>query len=492
MEKPLGRDFRTVWAASAISFIGDGLTIGAMPLLAASLTRDPRVIGLVGVASSIGWLLLGLFSGVLIDRVHRIGLMWRVNALRMVIMFVFSVFVLTGHVTIAGLFLASLILGMTRPFFDNAFSAAVPELVQPEDLERANSRTQFGMVFGANLLGPPLGAALFVAAAGLPFLLDATSFLVGAALMFWLVRGTPLRVRRGQGPRPAMRAELREGLQHLWSDRIIRAQCLALSAINAVMAGMIAILVLYTLEVLDQPELIYGWLVASFAVGGLIAGVVTPRWVGVVGPGRAAGLSVVGFGLAPAIIGVTSSVAITMVCLVLFGMMSVQWNVVTASYRQRAVPGELLGRVTSAYRMVGYLAAPLGGIGAGLLAHQIGVGPTYAFAGVVLLVVAAIVYPTLSRMPWPDEVEGPPDAATDSARDGGGDQDGPDLAAAVDEPVSGDDVVEPVRRVDRGAQRPIGDESEQHLDVTRPLGGGSGTDAAPREHRLTEACHRQE
>lgn len=488
MNKPLGRDFRTVWTASAISFIGDGLTIGAMPLLAASLTRDPRVIGLVGAASSIGWLLLGLFSGVLIDRVNRIGLMWRVNALRMIIMFVFSVFVLTGHVTIAGLFLASLVLGMTRPFFDNAFSAAVPELVQPEDLERANSRTQFGMVFGANLLGPPLGAALFVAASGLPFLLDATSFLVGAALMSWIVRGTPLRVRRGQGVRPAVRAELREGLQHLWSDRIIRAQCLALSAINAVMAGMIAILVLYTLEVLDQPELIYGWLVASFAVGGLIAGVITPTWVRIVGPGRAAGLSVVGFGLAPAIIGVTSAVPITMACLVLFGMMSVQWNVVTASYRQRAVPGELLGRVTSAYRMLGYLAAPLGGIGAGLLAHQIGVGPTYASAGVLLLLVAAVVYPTLSRMPWPDEVDGPSDPGGAS----GGDEDGPDLAPGVDEPVSDHDVVEPVRRLDRGAQRPVRDQPEERVDVTRPLGGGAGSHASAREHRLTEARHRQQ
>jgi hypothetical protein len=42
----LGRPYWTVWIAASVSFIGDGITFGALPLLAASITGDPRIVSL--------------------------------------------------------------------------------------------------------------------------------------------------------------------------------------------------------------------------------------------------------------------------------------------------------------------------------------------------------------------------------------------------------------------------------------------------------------
>jgi MFS family permease len=70
VERRPGRSFGTLLAAGAISNLGDGVTRAA-PLLAASITRDPRAIGAVGVAWSLPWLLFALVSGAVADRADR-------------------------------------------------------------------------------------------------------------------------------------------------------------------------------------------------------------------------------------------------------------------------------------------------------------------------------------------------------------------------------------------------------------------------------------
>ena len=67
----LGWGFGKLWAASAASYLGDGVALVAAPLLAATLTRDPaRVAGLV-FAQRLPWLLFALLSGALVDRLDR-------------------------------------------------------------------------------------------------------------------------------------------------------------------------------------------------------------------------------------------------------------------------------------------------------------------------------------------------------------------------------------------------------------------------------------
>lgn len=68
---PLGRPFWTLFSSATVSGLGDGLRYTALPLLAASLTRDPLQVALVGVASYLPVALFGLLSGAVADRVER-------------------------------------------------------------------------------------------------------------------------------------------------------------------------------------------------------------------------------------------------------------------------------------------------------------------------------------------------------------------------------------------------------------------------------------
>lgn len=400
-----GGRFWAVWSAGAISYLGDGVVLGALPLLAASLTRDPRLVSLVDGVESLGWLLLGLVSGVVVDRSERLGLMWRIDVLRGLVMVGFAALVLTDHATVALLLAVSFLLGLAGPFFDNAANAALPELVDVDRLERANSLTQVSMNVMSNLIGPPLGALLFVVAAGAPLAVDAATFLVGALLVAQAARGRRRAVLPAHASRP-LAVQVREGVGYLWSHRVLRTLSLAVAAVNGVTGAITSILVLFVLQVLHLPEAAFGGLIATFAVGGLVGAGLTPFVVRRLGQGTATGVSLAGFAVAATVLGVTTSTALIVAALALAGMMGLMWNVVTVSYRQRVVPNELLGRVTSAYRMISFAALPGGAVLAGLSAHVFGISMTYALGGVLLAISAALAIPALREMsdPVPGQV----------------------------------------------------------------------------------------
>ena len=69
--RPLSRAYWRQWTASVISNIGDGINFVAMPLLALTLTSDPRLIALTTFAVFLPWLVIGLPAGVMVDRFDR-------------------------------------------------------------------------------------------------------------------------------------------------------------------------------------------------------------------------------------------------------------------------------------------------------------------------------------------------------------------------------------------------------------------------------------
>ena len=367
---------------------------GALPLLAASITRDPRIVSLTEAVAGVGWLLLGLVSGVMVDRWRRTTTMWIVDAIRAVVAGAFAAAVLAGLESIPLLLVTGFLLGLLAPFFDNASSSVIPELVAPTALERANGYNQAALVLLANLLGPPAGAALFVLHHGAPILVDAVSFAAAAALVFAVRRSAPARER---SPDRHLGRELKEGLVYLYRHKLLRTLALLLLVANAIGSGIVAILVLYVLEALDLPEAGFGWLVAIYAVGGVAGAALAPGLshrmstaTSLITSMLVMGVAIVGFGLMAKLVVVIPGA-------VLMGFGSTWWNVVSITLRQRIVPAELLGRVTAVYRMVAFCAAPLGAVGAGFLAHRTDLRTPYLLMGLVQVAAALAFAPVIRR-----------------------------------------------------------------------------------------------
>ncbi|MFG1916213.1 MFS transporter [Micromonospora sp. NPDC048898] len=385
----LGRDFRLLWSAAVSSRLGDALRTPALALLAAAVTRDPRIIAAVTVAGQLPPLLLGLLGGVYADRWDRRRTMALVDGVRAIVVAALAVAVALDRVGVALLLLAAFLLAALGTLFDSASFALLPALVPPDALPRANGRLQAGSAVAGGFLGAPAAGVLFALAPALPFALDAVTF-AAAALLVLALAPVPVPVASAPARRKSVRSEIVEGMRWLRGHRTLWRVTLLAAASNLAISGIMAVLVLYALDVLRVPPAGYGLFAAAAIVGGV---------TGALGAGRLAAR----FGTVPTLRAVLAAQTVALtgfalarhpvpggLALAVFAAGTVVWNSLSASYGQRHVPAGLLGRVGAAQRMVGLLTAPVGAVLAGLAAAAYGTVPVAgAAAGTFALVTVA-------------------------------------------------------------------------------------------------------
>jgi MFS family permease len=384
----LGADYWRLWWANAISSTGDGAFVAALPLLAVTITRDPRLVAVVTAAGYLPWLLLSLPAGALVDRYDRAALMRRAQAVQAAVVALVAILVLFQVASIAVLGVAGFVLGSAEVFFSNAAQSILPALVPPGLLPEANGNQEVSLTVGESFLGPPAGSLLFAAAAALPFGFDAASFAGSAALLARLPRTS-----QGTGlPKATIRAQVTEGLRWLRRHRLLRVVAVLLGVLNFANQMGQAVLVLLATQTLHVGTRGYGLLLAATAVGSVAGGLLNPMVTRRLGPlpslivaGAADAAAFVGIGLAP-------GPAVAALMLAGQGFAVTMWNVVTVSLRQQVVPAHLLGRVNSVYRMLGWGLMPVGALAGGFIAHAAGLRAPYIVAGLLcgLSLLAAI------------------------------------------------------------------------------------------------------
>jgi len=387
---PLGPAYWRLWWASAVSTTGDGVLVAALPLLAITITRNPLMISLVTAAEFLPWLLLSLPVGVLVDRHDRATLMWRAQVLQGSVIAFLAVLVLLHWTDIAVLAVAAFGLGVGEVVFGNASQSVLPQLVRAEQLPEANGNQYAVQTIGQEFAGPPLGSLLFTAAAAVPFGLSAASFAGSAALLARLPKHPPDTVPDG-----TVRSRVAEGLRWLLGNRLLRVVAVVLGVSSFCNTMGMATLVLLVTETLKVSSRFYGILLAAAAVGSVLGGLLNPRVTRRLGqvPSLviamgAVSVIYVGIGLAPN----APVLAVLEVC---NGFMVTMWNIVTVTLRQRIVPNEMLGRVNSAYRMIGWGLMPVGAVAGGLVAHLAGLRAPYVIAGILCGITTLVALPLL-------------------------------------------------------------------------------------------------
>ena len=381
----LGTNFRWLLGATLINNVGDGVALAAGPLLVASLTRDPFLVSMAVLSHWLPVLLFGIFGGVAADRFDRRRMVIVVNLVRAGVLGLLVATIVTGTVNIALVLAVLFVLATAETFADSASSTLVPSLVRRADLGIANARTQGAFVLTNQLVAPPIGAFLFAAGMALPFAANAAAFALGAVLIS-RIAGSLRSERTGVG---GVWADMAEGVGWLVRHPPMRTLALTVFAFNVTYGTAWAVLVLYAIERLGMGAVGFGLLTTATALGGIIGtlayGALERRFH--LGNIMRAGLLIeTGTHLSLAL---TTSPAVAMVTMVVFGAHTFAWSTTSSVVRQRAVPNELLGRVTSVYRvvLVGGLVigAPIGGV----LARELGIAAPFwfGFIGSAVLVV---------------------------------------------------------------------------------------------------------
>jgi MFS family permease len=375
--------------AGAVSVTGDGVTITAGPLLAASITHDPLLVAGALFAQLLPWLIFTLLSGVLVDRLEPGRLIVIVDLLRAAAAGGLAASVLAGTAHLAMLYGALFILGAGSTVSETAALSLPPLLVGPDDLVRANAGLAGVQLVGADLVGPPLGAYLFVLGAGLPFAFDAATFVVGAALIASIRRG---RTAVPTPRRTGLRREVTEGIRWLVAHPGLRMIAVAICVMNITLGSALAILVLYVRVRLRLGAEGYGVLLACEAAGGVIGTVIVKRLLARFGASSLLRIGLIIECATHVSLALTRRPWVAALTLVIFGVHGGVWNVVTVTLRQTAVPEQLLGRVNSVYSTFAMGGFAIGSLMGGLLARGFGLTAPFWVAAVAVAVVAMLAW----------------------------------------------------------------------------------------------------
>jgi MFS family permease len=400
----LGHSFRWLLASSLIANVGDGIALAAGPLLVAAQTRDPFLVSLAVLAQQLPNLLFGLPAGAIADRFDRRRIVAAVNVVRATILVALASTIVSGTVSIAIVLISLFILGTAEIFADVSSSSLVPRVVPRAHLGVANARLTGSFLLANQLLGPPIGAFLFTVGMALPFAANAACFALGALLVTRVaVDVASLAAERSTHGRN-LRKEMAEGVRWLIAHPPMRTLALTIVAFNVTYGAAWSVLVLYASERLGMSAVGFGLLTTAIAVGGVIG---TSAYGGLerrfsLADIMRGGLLIETF--THLTLALTTSAAVALVTMVVFGAHAFVWGTTSTVVRQRAVPDELLGRVTGVYTIavVGgmVIGTPIGG----LLATAFGITAPFWFGFIGSAILVTVLWRQFDNIVHASEV----------------------------------------------------------------------------------------
>lgn len=396
----LGRSFRWLLGSSWVSNLGDGIALAAGPLLVASQTRDPFLVALAVVLQRVPWLLFGLVAGVVADRFDRRSIIMSVQTARTAVLAVLSATIVLDRVNIAVVLVVMFVLGTAETFADTTSSTLLPMVVDKRDLGVGNARIMAGFVTVNQLVGPPVGAALFAAGTVVPFVAQAGCMIASTVMVSRVVlpaHGVD------KAARSHIHREIAQGFRWLWNNAAVRTLALTIVTFNVTFGAAWSVLVLYAIERLGTGEVGFGLLITATAVGGLVGtgmyGWLTSR----VSLGNLMRAGLIIETLTHLALAVTTTAWVALVILFIFGAHAFVWGTTSTSVRQRAVPTELQGRVSSVYLIGVQGGIVVGSIAGGAIASVWGVTAPFWFAFVGSGVLVALIWRQLTHIAHADE-----------------------------------------------------------------------------------------
>jgi MFS family permease len=384
--------FRYLLASSWISNLGDGIAIAAGPLLLAALTPDAFLIAAGALLQWLPPLLFGLWAGAVSDRLDRRRLVVVVDLVRAGIVLALAVTAATGTATVALVLCLLFLIGTAEVFSNNATSTLLPMLVHRDDLVLANARIQTGLITVNRLIGPPVGALLFTAGRAVPFVAQTVLVAAGAMLVVGIVLPRRDRVI---GPR-RVRQDIAAGLRWTVRHAAVRTLIVTIFTFNITYGAAWSVLVVYAKHRLGLGSLGFGSITTVEAAGGLL-GTLSYSWlVGKVSLGTIMRVGLIIETLTHLGLALATTPWVAMPIFFVFGAHAFIWGTTSVSVRQRAVPGELQGRV-GGLNLVGVFGGlVIGSAVGGLLARQLGITAPFWFAFGGSAVILALLWRQLA------------------------------------------------------------------------------------------------
>ena len=396
------RNFRILWAGLIVSNMGTWMQNVANGWLVLQLTNSPLWLGILGLSFAIPMIILPPLAGAVVDRIHRIRLLFLTQSVQMLTALMLAALTWMGKVQVWHILLASFVGAASLAFDNPARQALIPDLVQPADLLNALSLNS-ATYNGAALIGPALaGVMLAPLGAGTLFFINGISFL---AVIFALAALHDVRTHGGGGS-DSLQKSFWIGISYAWHNRLIMG-LLVLSALASIFGRSYQnLLPAFGRDIWNTGPEGYGLLLSSAGGGALVGAFGLASFKRLHNHGAVMLVNGFLFSVSLIAFAISPSIWIGIIFLFFAGITSTVFSTIISTFIQFTVPNEMRGRVMSLYTVTFIGLPSLGALGTGAVAQALGglAGAPRAvlLCAAVLIVILILVLPVFWKADFPD------------------------------------------------------------------------------------------
>nr|BBH87905.1 MFS transporter [Thermosporothrix sp. COM3] len=404
------REYRLLLIGSFVASVGEQMLTLAIGWELYERTHSAFLLGLVGLIQLFPALLLLPYGGFAADRYSR----KRILVLAQAVLIIASLglaAVSLWHGALVLVYVCLLLIGSATAFITPASTALLAQIVPEDVFENAATWSSSSWQL-ATVIGPALGGVMlaWISSSAFIYVLHAVMALTFALLLLPL-RVRPLNRRDQQRKeRHAIWRSLGEGVSFLRHTPILLA-AMTLDLFAVLFGGATTLLPVFADEVLRVGPEGLGWLRAAPSIGALCMAFFVAHRPPLKRAGFTLLLSVIGFGVATILFGLSRSFWLSLLVLFLLGGLDNLSVVIRETLALTRTPDEMRGRVAALNGLFVNASSQLGGFESGLMAQLF--GPTLSVVGggigtIIVVLIVALIWPELRRLRTLREVSAPP------------------------------------------------------------------------------------
>lgn len=365
------------------------------------LTGDPLHLGLIGLVQFVPPLVLTLFAGQVADRFDRRVVLRVCYAVAIMVPAGFILLTRLGNPPLVLFYVLLFIGAIARSFEAPSLQALLPSMVGNDRFSRAITLSTSGQKLSV-LCGPSLAGLIYI----LGPTVDYAFCMALIAVALWSALVLPAPEFGSREPRPTGWGTVFAGLRFIWATPVILG-LMSLDLLAVFFGGINALLPIFAKDILAIGPVGFGLLRSAPAVGALLMAVVLARWPVTGAAGRLVFGGVAAYGVATIVFGLSTSVALSIACMLALGAGDMLGQVLRQTIIQLRTPDAMRGRVGAVSSLSVTIGGQLGQFESGITAVWFGTVGSVLIGGVAVLIIVAVWmwrFPELRRIERPDEV----------------------------------------------------------------------------------------
>ena len=376
------RRFFYLWLGQLLSIAGTQMQIWALFWHIRTLTDQPIALGGVGLARIVPIIIFSLVGGAIADSFDRRKILFITQFFAGFLALGLGLLTQYGQITIWLIYAFTALQAIALAFDGPARQALVPNLVPAKDLPNAFSMTSIAWQTGA-IIGPAVTG--FVIAFGgqqSVYYINAISYL---AVIIALILIGPVAQTKTDRIAGVSWESIKEGINFIVSKPIILSTMM-LDFVATFFASANTLMPIIARDILHVGVVQYGWLSAAPSVGAVLAALVVSQLPEIRRQGQIFLGSVVVFGAATVVFGVSKSLVLAWLALAVTGAADSVSTIIRNTIRQLQTPDHIRGRMTSVNQIFFQGGPQLGEVEAGVVAQLFGASLAIITGGIGCIV----------------------------------------------------------------------------------------------------------